>query len=1222
MRRLTIVLVCVLLACCSLMGVGCSKDNSTIPAVNSVTITDKPTGAMMSVGDTHKLSYSYSPSDAAAPTVEWSSSDDTIATVSSDGLLQANAAGVVKITVAVKGSEIKDQFALTVTAVVTVNPATAIAISNKPTDKVYVGVSFTLTAVLTAQDTERDCSDSYVWSSSDDTVLTVNESGEVTPKKPGTAIVTVAVVGKTNTLFDTYTVDVYPEEADGYKDTLVNATINNDPVYYEDNNTVVKTTATFESELFYVATRQENFSYSLDNDETHKGALLATGSSMRQWDRTYFELKHDDMLDNTKNYTVRVSVTLVSLNNTYNNDPDAAAEFLETVDWQLGWFKVSDTDRMSDVSNPDTKKSILNGNPITITTQNGDLPEKFTQVGDTVEFLVNTTEPIRGFCFGTAGEGGNNSTYTLRFNYVQFTEYVAVEGFEISNKNDVATVRTDATGANAKTLTYFYTNNAGESAASNFEVIWKSSDETVLTVDESGKITPVGEGTATVTATVKGQKTATDNVSITVQHVKVNGIFITKNGETITSATYDLNGKTAPYTLTLGHKPANDPCAYTVSWSSSNEQVATVDNDGVVTINKTGTTRITVQVNGQADQSASVTLTVDDSSIVKNVASIAIKVNGVLAGNDNQVIYMDDDVTLTYEATLETGGSNDFTVTWTSDNIDYIAIPAGSSKAESVTLEIKAISNTPIAVTVKVDGDQEIAEATVYFIVKQAPVRQITVSGISAIQTIRLGESKACTVIATPSDCEDYTLEFAYTTAGVVSATATQDGFVLVAIGEGTTEFNVSVEGKSSVKQTFTVTVTDSYNGVSVENIAKGKIEESMYYVGTYFNISATINSSTPNTVKIDANNRLIWKVNDTRNYEKLWFNCNSFASLDFTGGKKYVARVGLTPIDPSNTYFEKGYSVIYGYTQLSDSATKYFGGDIPIRRLITKPTTYFDFTLDGTYSEFFIAFNGSGEHHPDGRNAASVQYAISVCLIDLQNPDLDFEQGALTETFEDKTTADNIAAYQSEGQKYTGTNFDIYSDKVSGDIGKLSVEDFGRTAGSMFTEGQGLLWSSNAYTKDTNVTIEPKLTIEYKGTVDASKAYFVRIPISIMTTASSSSGLRPLLQSTYIELRYGTTGGSVLIDTQYACNHGALVVFEVEIPAGSGWDGMLTLHLYHDTNISQEFTVQCRFDGISVRELAVAATSDDSAPVGAAAQEVAYIDEAQYANKTKEQAE
>ena len=73
------------------------------------------------------------------------------------------------------------------------------------------------------------------------------------------------------------------------------------------------------------------------------------------------------------------------------------------------------------------------------------------------------------------------------------------------------------------------------STATQPGVYWKSSDETVATVDATGKVKGVGEGTATITATtVDGTKTATCTVTVTAsvepEYVEIGGVkWATKN---------------------------------------------------------------------------------------------------------------------------------------------------------------------------------------------------------------------------------------------------------------------------------------------------------------------------------------------------------------------------------------------------------------------------------------------------------------------------------------------------------------------------------------------------------------------------------------------------------------------------------------------------------------------------------------------------------------------
>ena len=72
------------------------------------------------------------------------------------------------------------------------------------------------------------------------------------------------------------------------------------------------------------------------------------------------------------------------------------------------------------------------------------------------------------------------------------------------------------------------------SYADNTRVTWKSSDESVVTVDEKGKVTAVGNGTATITVTsVSGNYTATVAVTVKIP-VEIEKISIEAEKETLT----------------------------------------------------------------------------------------------------------------------------------------------------------------------------------------------------------------------------------------------------------------------------------------------------------------------------------------------------------------------------------------------------------------------------------------------------------------------------------------------------------------------------------------------------------------------------------------------------------------------------------------------------------------------------------------------------------------
>lgn len=109
--------------------------------------------------------------------------------------------------------------------------------------------------------------------------------------------------------------------------------------------------------------------------------------------------------------------------------------------------------------------------------------------------------------------------------------------------------------------------------ATNKSVNWKSSNESVVKVDSSGKVIAVGVGNASITAaTVDGNKTSTCNVTVTP--VGVTGINLNKTTDNLKiGQTDNLVAKVLPENATNKN----------VKWTSSNNYIAKVDNLGKVT---------------------------------------------------------------------------------------------------------------------------------------------------------------------------------------------------------------------------------------------------------------------------------------------------------------------------------------------------------------------------------------------------------------------------------------------------------------------------------------------------------------------------------------------------------------------------------------------------------------------------------------------------------------
>ncbi|MBQ2285661.1 MAG: Ig-like domain-containing protein, partial [Clostridia bacterium] len=116
-------------------------------------------------------------------------------------------------------------------------------------------------------------------------------------------------------------------------------------------------------------------------------------------------------------------------------------------------------------------------------------------------------------------------------------------------------------------------------------VKWTSSDSAVATVDEKGKVTAVGAGSAKISANCFD---TTDTCVVTVKETE------TKIGEN----TIELKTKGADRKFKLGYEVIGRKSA--VKWTTSDKKVATVSN-GTVTAKKAGTAVITATANGVSD---------------------------------------------------------------------------------------------------------------------------------------------------------------------------------------------------------------------------------------------------------------------------------------------------------------------------------------------------------------------------------------------------------------------------------------------------------------------------------------------------------------------------------------------------------------------------------------------------------------------------------------------
>ena len=136
-------------------------------------------------GESETLTATITPSNATGDkTVKWSSSNEAVATVDSNGKVTAKKAGTAVITATSSNGKTAG---CTVTVKQKEIAITGISL-NKSTTSLTEGESETLTATITPSNATGD--KTVKWSSSNEAVATVDSNGKVTAKKAGTAVIT------------------------------------------------------------------------------------------------------------------------------------------------------------------------------------------------------------------------------------------------------------------------------------------------------------------------------------------------------------------------------------------------------------------------------------------------------------------------------------------------------------------------------------------------------------------------------------------------------------------------------------------------------------------------------------------------------------------------------------------------------------------------------------------------------------------------------------------------------------------------------------------------------------------------------------------------------------------------------------------------------------------------------------------------------------------------
>lgn len=343
------------------------------------------------------------------------------------------------------------------------------------------------------------------------------------------------------------------------------------------------------------------------------------------------------------------------------------------------------------------------------------------------------------------------------------------------------------------------------SYADNTRVTWKSSDESVVTVDEKGKVTAVGNGTATITVTsVSGNYTATVAVTVKIP-VEIEKISIEAEKETLTKI-----GESTELKVKIEPENAD---AQKLIWKSDNEMVAAVDENGKVTAIGNGMAIITVTTEyGKNTASIIITVKIPDKPVINKTKGFGrLKVRSVnqtktsitlewskLDGVDGYLVYGNrcNTSTKTYKyqklATITNGR------TWTHRNLKKGTFYKYIVKAYKIVDGKKIVTDTSASIHVITQGSK-------YGIARSVSVTKIGNKKNALKITLKKGKTAQITAKEIKKDKKiRHHRNLCYESSNTAVATVSPEGLIQ-AVGKGTC--TIWVYAQNGVYAALTVTV-------------------------------------------------------------------------------------------------------------------------------------------------------------------------------------------------------------------------------------------------------------------------------------------------------------------------------------------------------------------------------------------------------------------------------
>ncbi|MEO9473999.1 MAG: Ig-like domain-containing protein [Cyclobacteriaceae bacterium] len=656
--------------------------------VSGVTVMD-----LNSAQVTQTLTTSFNPENATNQDVSWSSSDNAIASVSSEGLVTALSEGNVTISAtALDGSATVGSIEIIVTRGFLAVSSVSVSGDTEMTDNDVQTMQVT---VMPENATNKE----VAWSSENSEILTVNPTtGEVTATGVGTTSI-IATSTDGSEISDSFEITVAPL-------LVSNVTLSG------DLNMIAEDNQTLEVSLFPTNATDQSVTWSSSNPDiatvSSTGVvtaivpgnviITATSNDADQVSGSFpisvapllvdqIELSGEaNMIDGESQSIVSIvtpvkatdaslswstsDATVLSVSETgvvtanavgtatvtaTANDDSGISSSLEITVAPLLVSEISITGETSMID-ASSQTLLANINPTGAT----DASVTWSSSNDAVATVdntgsVNAVAPGEAIITATANDAsGASSSITITVSPLLVSEITIVGETSMLDK------------ANQTLVAEINPDNATDAS-----VTWSSSDESIATVDETGIVSAIAVGQVTITATAQDGSEVSGSLEITVSPLLVSEISITGEASMLEGAVQTLSASVSPENAT----------DVSVTWSSSDDNIASVDNAGTVSAISVGTVTITATAN-------------DDS---ETIGSFSIEVQPVLVtaieitGDDTMTV----EETQTLSFTASPTDATDASVSWsTSDALIATVDEAGLVTAIAAgAVDITATAN-------------------------------------------------------------------------------------------------------------------------------------------------------------------------------------------------------------------------------------------------------------------------------------------------------------------------------------------------------------------------------------------------------------------------------------------------------------------------------------------------------------------------------------------------